>query len=238
MGYSPVDFSVSSPMSDVFMNTPAATPTPTPSIITNVLERPQTAAYALCDSPSGLLAQMVDTIQPSVSSGAQSPTSLRVPAGAASPSTSQSFVNSPRSSRSSHSQSPGTPGYSDVDLSLPWNPTAILDWTMLYWLPGPEVAIRWLVNSTPLVPALWTSHSAIPLGISYFREAVTGAGDFPTPPQWADSYHRIAMLRRREGRARFAAWERPAELVADLREFADKLSGQSPQMMVHVTNGH
>ena len=87
--------------------------------------------------------------------------------------------------------------------------------------------------------------SSVPLGITHFREhsmpgtpgQATGTGQ--TPPQWAEAYHRIAMLQRRDGRVRFAAWERPCELVIDLREFADLLMATTtiPIMSPAMTMG-
>ncbi|KAI7117890.1 hypothetical protein KC319_g19334 [Hortaea werneckii] len=106
------------------------------------------------------------------------------------------------------------------DVHNPWSPIAIINWTMIYWLPGPEVALRWLANSAALVPSLWMGQSNVPLGISHFRENVPGSGTGQTPPQWLEAYHRVAMVRRREGRVRYPAWERPADLVMDIRELA------------------
>jgi len=91
-------------------------------------------------------------------------------------------------------------------------------------LPGPEVALRWLANSAVLAPSLWLSHSNVPLGVTHFRDSVapgTGTGTGQIPPEWAEAYHRVAMLRRREGGVRFPAWERPMEVVMDIRELAD-----------------
>lgn len=148
-------------------------------------ERPQTVSYALCDSPIGLLAYIVDAIRPPQH-------------------------NSPPASRSA-SASPRPSSLPD-----PWSQTALISWTMLYWLPGPEVALRWLVNSGPMIQNLWSTHSNVPLAISQF-------GDQHSPhssPVWAEAYHRMAMVRRRGGTVRFAAWERPGEIVLDLRELA------------------
>ena len=119
------------------------------------------------------------------------------------------------------------------DVSNAWTPTALVNWAMLYWLPGPEVALRWLVNSSGLASTLWESHSTVPLGISHFREpALPGAAPTQIPPEWAEAYHRIAMLRRREGRVRYPAWERPGELVMDIREFADMLNNTATPVSV------
>ena len=245
------------------------TPPITPNVTPIAPERPQTAAYALCDSPSGLLAYMYDAIRPqtndqaSSSDSSQSPESLR---GRPSPLSPPSYANSyaastpaSRSGRSTASSSPamsrrsphpnrsppklqsqtssssatspaaaatGRSSHSPLDLNNPWQPASLIDWTMIYWLPGPEVALRWLVNSTALMPTYWTSHCMVPLGISHFRDPApsgSGTGTGQAPPQWAEAYHRVAMLRRREGRVRFPAWEVPVEVVMDLREFVGLL---------------
>lgn len=148
-------------------------------------ERPQTISFALCDSPSGLLAYVVDAIQPPP----------------------------PPSGTQSTPSTPGTPSLADLN---PWTETALVNWAMMYWLPGPEVALRWLVNSTPMLPQLWTVHSNVPLAISQFGEP-----SVPQPtPMWIEAYHRIAMIRKRPGQSRFPAWERPMDIVMDLRELA------------------
>ena len=243
----------------------------TPNIASVASERPQTAAYALADSPSGLLAYMYDAIRPqtngnaaaSSGSASHSPESLRgvsplmsppshyahsyaasTPASRSGRSTASSSPvatrRSPPSNRSppklktnvsSSSATSSAPGLlsraaSASDIDSPWHPAALIDWTMIYWLPGPEVALRWLVNSTALMPTYWASHSMVPLGISHFRDSApqgnsTGTGK--SPPQWAEAYHRVAMVRRREGRVRFPAWEVPVEVVMDLREFVGLL---------------
>ena len=228
-------------MPDPMQMTHGATPPVTPSGSQTVGERPQTTAYALCDSPSGLLAYILDSIQPpSIKppspTSSNSPESLRPPMSAArSPASPQD--GTPGQGRSP--RSPASSSHSPIEMSVitsPWTPTALVNWAMLYWLPGPEVALRWLSNSTPLAPLIWQSQSPIPLGISQFREPVLrGAQNVQSPPQWSEAYHRIAMVRRRDGRVRFPAWERPAELVMDLREFADLLGSSS--LMMPVSTG-
>lgn len=113
------------------------------------------------------------------------------------------------------------------DMHTPWTPTALLNHTMLYWLPGPEVALRWLVNSSSLSPALWETRSNVLLGISHFRDtSIPSTGTGACPPQWADAYHRLAFIRRREGRVRCPAWERPHDLVEDIREVGRAILGK------------
>lgn len=243
LGYSQEDFAwISSPITDLTMHTPGITtpgltPPLTPGVSNIGFDRPQTSAYALCDSPSGLLAYIIDAIRPPpVSSPAQSSGNIRLPTSVPSPVSPQSYGMSPQSSRSPQGQSPGTPQNLELgEVTSPWTPTALIDWAMLYWLPGPEVALRWLANSSTLLPTLWTSHSTVPLGISYFRETISGVGSVQTPPQWAEAYHRIAMLRRRDGRVRYPAWEMPGDIVLDIREFADLLNAPPPAPI--VTNG-
>ncbi|KAF2864580.1 alpha/beta-hydrolase [Piedraia hortae CBS 480.64] len=144
----------------------------------------QTMAYALCDSPPGLLAYILDAIRP------LPPTS-----------------STPTSPASSHSQAMST------DEPESWSPTAILNWTMVYWLSGPEVALRWVANSAALAASLWLNHVNVPLGITQFSTPVA-------PLQWAEAYHRLALLRHRPGTVRFPAWERPGQVVEDIRELA------------------
>jgi hypothetical protein len=243
-GYSPEELAFHGAMHDPMQLNPGMTPPSTPGGSHPVSERPQTVAYALCDSPSGLLAYILDAIKPpsidSPPSSTASPESLRLPTGAGRSPVSPQSYGTPQQGRSP--RSPGSASHSPQHLEManmgsPWTSTALVNWAMLYWLAGPEVALRWLVNSTPLAPLIWYSHSPVPLGISYFREPTPpGIQSFQTPPQWAEAYHRIAMVRRRDGRVRFPAWERPVEVVLDLREFADLL-GTSSGLMIPVSTG-
>lgn len=209
-------------------------PPSTPGSFLQPAERPQTTAYALCDSPPGLLAYMLDIIQPPPTTRAsQSPQNLEIPSTRHSPTTHRS-PSSPQSIETPvQGRSPRTPRVLELgNLNNPWSPTTLIDWTMIYWLPGPEVALRWKSNSAALEPALWRSYSSVPLAITHFIDPTdSAAGTNQSPPQWAEVYHRIAMLRRREGRVRFPAWERPAEVVMDIRELALLLE------TVHVTGG-
>ncbi|KAK5166611.1 uncharacterized protein LTR77_008154 [Saxophila tyrrhenica] len=229
-GYGPEDWSAQT------------TPSLTPGAGQWISERPQTTAYALADSPSGLLAFILDAIRPpslrspaQSSPGGNSPEYLRTQTPGRSPISPQTYTT-PQTGRSpSNPAASHSPQNLELnDLASAWNPTALLNWTMLYWLPGPEVALRWLVNSSKLVPSLWLGHCGVPLGISYFHDP--GSANAQTPPQWTEAYFRVAMVQRREGRVRFPAWERPAELVIDLREFAGLLglTGGGPA----VTNGY
>jgi hypothetical protein len=87
---------------------------------------------------------------------------------------------------------------------------------MMYWLPGPEVALRWLSNSLPIAESLWSGYSNVPLAVSQFEDPHTTHAT----PIWAEHYHRIATVKRRVGTVRFPAWERPDDLVVDIRDLA------------------
>ncbi|KAK1087920.1 hypothetical protein LTR33_000805 [Friedmanniomyces endolithicus] len=207
------------------VHTPGPSPPMTPGGHMGVIGsygRPQTLAYALCDSPVGLLAYMLDLIQPPTFGATSRNLGLAPPSAGSSPVMSRSPTSPHSMGTPAYNPSPEPPQSLELPgLSTVWTPTAIITWTMLYWLPGPEVALRWLANSTLVLPSLWLRHSNVPVGITHFRDSsVPSAGTGQTPPQWVEAYHRVAMLTRREGRVRFQAWERPAEVVMDIRELA------------------
>lgn len=135
------------------------TPPLTPGTSKQTPKRPQTISFALCDSPVGLLACIVDAIDPPL----QATTSTRP----------NPTSNSPPTALQ----------------QSPWTPTALINWVMLYWLPGPEVALRWLNNSAPMLPNLWITHSNVPLAISQFGERTD-----PQVPALLEMHHRIAMV--------------------------------------------
>ncbi|KAF7189863.1 putative epoxide hydrolase [Pseudocercospora fuligena] len=179
--YSPQGLSVpASPIHTSPTHSPGISPPRTPGVYQQTSQRPQTIAYALCDSPAGLLAYIVDAIQPYA----------------------KPFTR--------------TNDDAAAGLQAPWTPTSLINWAMLYWLPGPEGPLRWLTNSEPMVSQLWMTHSNTPLAISQFSDQNSPQ----IGPVWAEAYHRIAMIRRRPGSARFPAWERPEEMVVDIRDLA------------------
>ncbi|EME81909.1 uncharacterized protein MYCFIDRAFT_175487 [Pseudocercospora fijiensis CIRAD86] len=139
-------------------------PPRTPGVYQQTSQRPQTIAYALCDSPAGLLAYIVDVIQP-----------YRNP-----------FM------RTNDDAAAGLQG--------PWTPTSLINWAMLFtgaWVANMTAGIGFL----PMVSQLWMTHSNTPLAISQFSDQNSP----PIGPVWAEAYHRIAMIRRRPGSARFPA---------------------------------
>lgn len=210
------------------------TPLPHPA------QQPNTAAYALSDSPSGLLAFMLDEIGHRPNNTGQSSPDREGPASAGHTVTGHSPMSVQSSSSSGTSPGWSTPGLgtrspyiaqtphrspeSSIHLDT-WTPRLIINWTMMYWLPGPESALRWLSNSALIIAALWSKFSQVPIGITYFQDmSIQSSTPGQAPPQWAEAYHRVAMLRRREGRVRFPALERPTEVVMDIRELVNILN--------------
>jgi hypothetical protein len=162
---------------------PGVTPPATPGGPQPVSERPQTPAYALCNSPLGLPAYILDVINPPSidsppsSTGSRSAKSLRLPAAAGTSPVSPQSCGAPQQGRSPRTLGSAShpPQHLEIpNMGSPWTATALLNLAMLSWLPGPKVVLRLLVNSIPLAPLVWQTHSPVRLGISYFWE--------PTPP--------------------------------------------------------
>lgn len=232
---------VPSPQSHGYGHSPVgtpvrATPPSTPGGYTPPLARPQTVSYGLTDSPAGLLAYMLDAIQPPLPGPASSsPLMVRPPttpaADRSSPQSMTTASTPAAASSAGTAPSPGSPQSAGLsgDPSAPWSPTNLITMTMVYWLPGPEVSLRWLANSTTIENMLWSTTTQVPLGITQYRDPTSPAAatSAQMQSQWAEMYHRVAMVRRREAQVRFAAWERPTEVVEDIRELAGLVTGIS-----------
>ena len=132
--------------------------------------KPHTLAYALCDSPAGLLAWTRELL------------------------------------------------HSRTDLAEAFSLEDAIDFTMMSWLPGPEMPLRYLAASLTDPAELreakerWTS---TPLGISDFPSSKSGF-----PPPWAACLQPLVWMRRHEGtKIGWPVWERPNELAEDLKAF-------------------
>ncbi|KAF2718966.1 alpha/beta-hydrolase [Polychaeton citri CBS 116435] len=181
-------------LSDLSLHPTGLSPpmTPGPSSSLQPQARPQTDAFALTDSPAGLLAHIVDKVRPRARQNQASPNITPLSA-----------------------------------LQDPWPADALLDWTMLYWLPGPEVALRWLVNTSPLESSLWTGFSNVPLGISMYQDASSAVSTADANrPTWASAFHPVVQVKWRQGKVRFPMWERPDDVVQDIREMVKTLGSQ------------
>ncbi|KAF2140376.1 uncharacterized protein K452DRAFT_54976 [Aplosporella prunicola CBS 121167] len=182
-------------------------PSSTPSPRATVIQRPQTQSYALCDSPVGLLATILDALQPSFAASAPA-----LPRSAAAPAT-ESGSTTPTPSRPCSAALPAAPL---------WKPTTLLDWTMMQWLPGPEAGLRWLQHARA-ERALYKGVCGVPLGISVF-----GDGDRGRMAGWAGAWWKVGWVGRRDEGVQRVEWEAPELLVLDLREaFAEMVGARS-----------
>jgi hypothetical protein len=115
-----------------------------------IARRPQTLAYGLCDSPVGLLAFLLDALKPTIS----------YTASASTPSSAQMRHRSATILRHE------TPLMTKASPQPMFSPDEILNWTMMYWLPGPEANLRWL--SAVEKEDCYTKYSEVPLGIGWY----------------------------------------------------------------------
>jgi hypothetical protein len=197
------------------------------TLVSPYTQRPQTVSYALCDSPVGLLASVLDAIHArSTTLQSSKPQSPFLSPAELSEQTGQ------RSGKQSNevelqmqeiprSEMPLSPRHSETNQrDYAWTPTEILSWTMMQWLPGPEAGLRWLkqaiLDCTPDHDSFWR-YSPVPLGISHFRSRSDAVGE-DAPLMWASSYSRLEWVKRHRRSARWPAWEAPDLLVLDLRE--------------------
>ncbi|KAI9793424.1 MAG: hypothetical protein M1816_000317 [Peltula sp. TS41687] len=138
--------------------------------------KPHTLAYALCDSPVGLLAWTRESL---------------------------------------HSRS---------SLVEAFNMEDAIDFTMMSWLPGPEIPLRYLAmtSTDPTekrdVQERWTD---TPLGISVFPYRRSPPASPPPPPPWAACVQPLAWVTRHHAVADvgWPVWERPREVADDMKIF-------------------
>lgn len=169
--------------------------------LAGLAQRPQTLAFGLCDSPAGLLALLLDILKPTISTPPAIP-----PAAPA---------------RLTRIRSTTILQHIPEELPKPllpvtaFSPTDILNWTMMYWLPGPEASLRWLLAVEK--EDAYKEYSHVPLGVSWYGEGRRGS------PVWASGVQDLKWVKRREGGlgSGVPAWERSAEVVIDIREFCE-----------------
>ncbi|KAF8469111.1 Alpha/Beta hydrolase protein [Kalaharituber pfeilii] len=95
----------------------------------------------------------------------------------------------------------------------PWTPDEIFTWWMLYWYPGPYGGFR-LYKESADDHAFASGWSDVPMGISQFPKEI-----IVFPAEWMAKLHPVKYIRKHTSGGHFAAWERPHEIVGDLREF-------------------
>merc|ERR1711881_707142 len=113
-----------------------------------------------------------------------------------------------------------------IDETIPppaiFTPADILNWTMMYWLPGPEASLRWL--RTAEKEDCYSDYSEVPLGITWYAAQPSGGPTTPpasvASPMWASAIHNLKWVKRRNEdlEAGVSAWEESSEVVQDVRE--------------------
>lgn len=115
-----------------------------------------------------------------------------------------------------------------------WSQTDVLNWTMLQWLPGPEAALRWSWATQQEDSGQIQDFPVAQLGVTIYdqpqhvledRSNGPVTMDQPTGVRMADSTRNVAWTKKRTGRAGIPAFDSPADVIVDLRNFVSR--GQS-----------
>jgi len=147
--------------------------------------QPQTLAYSLADSPSGLLGWIYEKL-----------------------------VN-----------------WTD---SYPWTDDDVLTWVSIYWFSrsGPAASVRIYYEATTQGPDVLGSYVPnVPLGISVFPKDLG-----VVPRNWMQTIGNVVFMSEHDSGGHFAAFERPNELVGDLRKMFGK--GGPAYGVVEGRNGY
>lgn len=112
--------------------------------------------------------------------------------------------------------------------SYPWTDEEILTWISIYYFStaGADASVRLYYEITHPTAAAdndsslanrsiegWMKWNAVPLGLSYFPKDV-----IVLPSSWGRTLGPVVYEKRHEEGGHFAAWERPEQLVADVRQ--------------------
>lgn len=102
-----------------------------------------------------------------------------------------------------------------------WSPTELITWTLLHYFPGPtrSFAIYAETDYEKDDGFKGPEFVNVPTGVSAFKEEKE-----VVPRKWAEAKANVVFWRDHpEGGGHFAMYERPAEMVADIRKFAEQL---------------
>ncbi|KAI9797676.1 MAG: hypothetical protein M1833_005337 [Piccolia ochrophora] len=155
----------------------------------------------------------------------------------------QWFLRDGHGYASEHSTKPQTIGYSlrdspvgllawiyeklhDWTDSYPWTDDEILTWVSIYNFSaaGPAATVRIYYETTYEVPnpteQALSYNGKVPLGISIFPKEILAG-----PKLWTHTMGPVVSLNEHDKGGHFAAWERPEDLVEDLRKMFGKGGG-------------
>lgn len=109
--------------------------------------------------------------------------------------------------------------------SYPWTKDEVWTWFMLYWHPGPLGGFRYYKEFTVQEEhkSVWMKSSRVPLGLSYFPKEIA-----TLPVSWLNLRQPVKFVARHKAGGHFAAFEKPLELVQDLRDFCTVILKDDP----------
>ncbi|KAJ7034254.1 Alpha/Beta hydrolase protein [Mycena alexandri] len=109
----------------------------------------------------------------------------------------------------------------------PWDDDEVLTWVSIYWFSrsGPAASVRIYLEARDAFKSvnrftgaeLNSPPPAIPLGLSHFPKDI-----IVVPKSWSGQMGNVVYSKEHDSGGHFAAYERPVELVDDLREMFGK----------------
>ncbi|KAJ6451640.1 Alpha/Beta hydrolase protein [Mycena sanguinolenta] len=101
--------------------------------------------------------------------------------------------------------------------NYPWTDDEVLTWVSVFWFSraGPAASLRIYFEATSSISEVFHSDSmpTIPLGVSLFPKDI-----MIFPKSWPQTMGNIVFEHEHDGGGHFAAYEKPNELVDDLRK--------------------
>lgn len=114
--------------------------------------------------------------------------------------------------------------------SYPWTPEEVCTWVSVYWfsVAGPAASCRIYYEIGR--SGFWGERLKRPQFKQWLGGVKIGISHFPRdihvlPSTWTRSVGNCVFEKDHEGGGHFAAWERPLEIVADVREMFGKQGG-------------
>ncbi|KAJ7243796.1 Alpha/Beta hydrolase protein [Mycena rebaudengoi] len=104
----------------------------------------------------------------------------------------------------------------------PWDDDEVLTWISIFWFSraGPAASLRiyFEAGDRQITTAFYSpEHPTIPLGLSHFPKDLLGV-----PKSWSRGLGNIVYENEHDSGGHFAAYEKPVELVSDLRKMFGK----------------
>jgi len=108
----------------------------------------------------------------------------------------------------------------------PWTDDEVLSWVSMYWFSraGPAASVRIYYETQMSTPNGFTESARpkVPVGLSYFPKEIIGF-----PKCWTSLIGNVVHSSDHTSGGHFAAFEKPEELVGDLRAMFGKDGGRA-----------